>query len=229
MRAGLLAAVTVLAAALPVAGTEEARHGLPVARADAARLSEVVRASGVERAVPEPEWTEYVGVVVVAGLGSLWEALRPMGSLFRVPAGFAVAAGWAFVAMVAFGTLVILARVLAGRPRVRPPAAQAREAAAAQMARATPPDAAGWLRALDLRLEAGDVAGALEALWWFLATSVASVDAQPSWTSGELLARSRRHELRPLAVQLDRFRYGPREPAPPDVRALARRFEQGLA
>ena len=89
--------------------------------------------------------------------------------------------------------------------------------------------AAEWRRELDRRLDAGDVAGALQALWWFLARSVASGEVLPSWTSGELLARARRPELRPLAVQLDRFRYGPLDPAPSDVRELTARFEQALA
>jgi hypothetical protein len=228
VRAPLVAAIAVLAAGVAWAAAGDAGYVPPAGRANPGLLSEVMAASGVEREVPKPGWMEYVGIVTVAAFGAVAEILRPLGSLVSISPDAARVVGWAFVAVVLLGVIVIAVRLWPGRRPSPPRAAPSPDLAGAPPA-ATPADAASWLRALDLRLDKGDVAGALEALWWFLATSIASVEAHPSWTSGELLARARRRELRPLAVQLDRFRYGPRAPTAPDVRGLARRFEEALA
>jgi hypothetical protein len=223
----------VAAAVLAVASVRAGAAGAPSlvpppAKADAAILSAVVRDSGVEREVPKPGWSEYVVVIMTAAFGWVWDQLRPLRSLLHLAPGVAVVAARAFVALVLLAVVWFVARLL-----VRPRRGGARPGdAASAMPDPAPPSSAGpadWLRELERRLDAGDVAGALEALWWFLARSVSSGDVRPSWTSGELLARSRRHELRPFAVQLDRFRYGPRGPSPSDVRDLALRLEQALA
>lgn len=212
----------------PVAASEPTALTLPPAEADTAVLAAVVRDSGVEREVPKPGWSEYVPVILTAAFRWAWDRLRPLGSLFHVAPGAAAMMATAFVGLVLLILLGLAARLLVRRWRFRltpgDPASPA--------AQPSPPpraDAADWLRELDLRLEAGDVAGALEALWWFLARSVSMDEIQASWTSGELLARARRHELRPFAVQLDRLRYGPRDPAATDVRDLALRLERALA
>jgi hypothetical protein len=199
----------------------------PPAEADAAVLAAVIRDSGADTEVPGPGGMEYVAVVVSAAVEWMWDRAQPLGSLFGLGRGTAVVVASAFVGVVLVGAVWIGVRVFVGRRRHR-------LAADPATAGSGPPppafaDAAEWLRELDRRLEAGDVAGALEALWWFVARSVASGEVRPSWTSGELLARARRHDLRPLAVQLDRFRYGPRGPASSDVRELAARLGRALA
>jgi hypothetical protein len=104
----------------------------------------------------------------------------------------------------------------------------------AAAAPAAPLDAAGWRAELERRLAAGRIPEALEALWWWLARSLAGPRAEPDWTSRDLVARSRRDDsqgdqLRDLVRRLDAFAYGPRPPAPDDLRALLGRLEEALA
>jgi hypothetical protein len=87
-----------------------------------------------------------------------------------------------------------------------------------------------WRAEIEARLSRGDMAGALEAFWWWLATSLSlesNVDA--SWTTRELLERARRHELLGLGGALDVLMYGPRTPLPENVTACLARFEEKLA
>src|SRR3954463_308294 len=95
-------------------------------------------------------------------------------------------------------------------------------------------DAAGWRAELERRLAEGRIPEALEALWWWLARSLAGAEAEPDWTSRDLGARSRRKglqrdQLRDLVRRLDAFTYGPRPPAADDLRALLGRLEESLA
>jgi hypothetical protein len=204
------------------ASAEPPALSLSPGQADASALSAAV--AGVERDAPRPEWSAYVPVVVGSAVEWLWERLRPLRALLRFGAGAATAAAWGFVALVALAVIAILWRVLVRRGPARGAAA-----AAAVSAGPTPASAPrDWLLELERRLDAGDVAGALEALWWVFARRLAPGEVRASWTSGELIARARRPELRPLAVQIDRLRYGPARPEPPDVRALARRVSAGV-
>jgi hypothetical protein len=91
-------------------------------------------------------------------------------------------------------------------------------------------DRDAWRTRLDERLAAGDLAGALEALWWWFAASLElEGDVDPSWTTRELLRRARRPELSGAASDLDVLMYGPRAPAPVDVAACLASLERRLA
>ena len=90
-------------------------------------------------------------------------------------------------------------------------------------------DAAAWRAELERRLSEGRIAEALEALWWWLARSVAGERAEPDWTGRELVARARREDLRDLVRRLDAFTYGPRRPAAEDLRRLLGRLEERIA
>lgn len=91
-------------------------------------------------------------------------------------------------------------------------------------------DRAQWKARLEQRLAAGDLAGALEALWWWFAASLEFDGAvDPSWTTRELLRRARRPELSAAAASLDLLMYGPRSPAPGDVTACLASLERSLA
>jgi hypothetical protein len=200
----------------------------PEQPADRPLLASVVRESAVDTEVPKPGWGQYLAVVLAAAVGSIFDGLRPLGALFRLPSRAAVLVALGFVGVVLLALLVLAIRALATRRRAAPAAAGSRE----EGTPAQPPDAAltasYWRREAHRRLEAGDAVGALEALWWFFARALARGDARPSWTSGELLARARRQDLRPFAIELDRFRYGMESPAASEVRDLARRLEAGV-
>ena len=89
-------------------------------------------------------------------------------------------------------------------------------------------DAGAWRRSLTELLAADRLEEALEALWWWLARSLAGPDADPSWTSRELVERSRRRDLLVLVGQLDTFQYGPRRPSSAQVERLAHELERAL-
>jgi hypothetical protein len=102
-------------------------------------------------------------------------------------------------------------------------------AVAGGLAPAAPRDAAAWRAELERRLAAGRIPEALEALWWWLARSLAGGEAEADWTSRDLVARSRREDLRGLVRRLDAFTYGPRQPGVEDLRGLLGRLEEALA
>jgi hypothetical protein len=137
---------------------------------------------------------------------------------------------WGVVALAAVLVLLLIGRLLYARLRRRSPkAGQDRAGAAATTVAEVLRDAAGWRAELDRRLAAGRTAEALEALWWWLARSLAGDDAEPDWTSRDLVARSAREDLRGLVRRLDAFTYGPRRPAVEDLRGLVGRLEEALA
>lgn len=90
-------------------------------------------------------------------------------------------------------------------------------------------DRSAWRREIQSRLERGDVEGALEALWWWLAASlIADEPIDESWTTRELLVRARRPELARAGFVLDGLMYGRTSPSRADVGACLARFEEKL-
>lgn len=91
-------------------------------------------------------------------------------------------------------------------------------------------DRFAWKAEIEARLSRGDIAGALEAFWWWLASSLPlESDVDASWTTRELLVKARRRELLGLGGTLDMLMYGPRTPSPENVTACLARFEEKLA
>lgn len=91
-------------------------------------------------------------------------------------------------------------------------------------------DRFAWKAEVEARLSRGDITGALEAFWWWLAWSLPlESEVDPSWTTRELLEKARRRELLGLGRALDVLMYGPRTPVPEDVTACLARFEEKLA
>lgn len=91
-------------------------------------------------------------------------------------------------------------------------------------------DRFAWKTEVEARLSRGDIPGALEAFWWWLAWSLPlESNIDPSWTTRELLVNARRRELLGLGRDLDVLMYGPRTPLPEDVTACLARFDEQLA
>lgn len=137
---------------------------------------------------------------------------------------------YALAAAVAVLALLLIARALLPRLRRRPRTLERGELASTPApAPAAALDAAGWRKELERRLAEGRIPEALEALWWWLARSLAGAAAEPDWTSRDLVARSRREDLRDLIRRLDLLTYGPLPPAVEDLRGLLGRLEERLA
>jgi len=191
--------------------------------ADQELMRRVLEEQAVARALPPPSWTEYLLHVVRTVLETV------LGPLLRhIP--LAGAARVLLIAVLAVAVLALAALVVrALRRRAR----RASEAAPPAAAGAPPtparaPDPVAWRTQLDAHLDRGDVAAALDALWWWLATTVVRGAVDPSWTTRELLARAGRTDLGALSGALDRLTYAAARPQPADVRAFAERLEAAL-
>ena len=188
--------------------------------ADRAVLQRVLTSSGVER-TPVPPESSYLGELARAALNALLEAMERAASKVHLPRQALIAAAFVVAALALF--LVVRALL----PRLHRPGRRQ----AAPLPASAPPcelDAAGWRAELERRLAAGHSAAALEAVWWWLARSLAGSRALPDWTSRDLVSRAERQDLAVLIRRLDAFIYGPQRPAPEEVRGLFDRLEEAL-
>jgi hypothetical protein len=189
-------------------------------------MEHVLASSGVER-TPVPAESSYLGELGRAAQQFLMEALRRAGEALHLSPGVL----WAVVALFAVLVFLLIARAVFSRFRHRAVGrdTEAVAAGSAPAASTAPWDAAGWRAELERRLAEGRTPDALEALWWWLARSLAGPEAAADWTSRDLVARSRRDDLRHLVRRLDAFTYGPRPPEIEDLRGLVGRLEAALA
>ena len=192
--------------------------------ADPALLERVLASSGVER-TPVPAESSYLGELGRAARQALMEALMKAGEALHLSPRVL----WAAVALFAAIVFLLIARAVFSRLRRRRALGEETEMSAAGSLPTAPRDAAGWRAELERRLAEGRTPDALEALWWWVARSLAGPEAAADWTSRDLVARSRRDDLRHLVRRLDAFTYGPRPPQIEDLRGLVSRLEAALA
>jgi hypothetical protein len=196
--------------------------------ADLEVLRRVMREGAVDQTPASPGLTDYVVAVLEAfarwlhrhapGLHWVWPAARGLGRALTVAA----------IVLVLAVLVLVVRTVLAGRRSRAPRVAAAPRRVATPSA---PPERSRleWREEIERRLRAGDVGGALEALWWWFARGVSAARVDPAWTSRELLANARRPELAPLALGLDRLLYAAERPRADAVRAFLRHSEETLA
>lgn len=195
------------------------------ASADRDLLERILRESRVEQALPGPSLTGYLETVWRAVMSWLFDSLRPLETILGSKA-FEVLV-WVFAAAAVIVLAAGLVRLLALRRPVAGAALVTAVPQAPPRAEERGPDA--WRAALEERLRRGNVAGALEALWWWLARSLAGSRADPAWTSREMLVVAGRADLIRFAHELDRMIYGARRPSAGEVRGLLGRLEQAIA
>jgi hypothetical protein len=191
--------------------------------ADRAVLQRVLASSGVER-TPVPPESSYFGELARAVLNALFRAMERGARMVHLSRQTMIAAAFVAAALALF----LIVRALLPRLRQRRRPAARAMAAMATAAPALELDAVAWRAELERRLAAGRSAEALEAAWWWLARSLAGSRALPDWTSRDLVSRAGRPDLAVLIRRLDAFIYGPRRPAPQDVRSLVDRLEEAL-
>jgi len=186
-------------------------------------VERVLAASHVDR-VPVPPESSYFGELLRALRTAILQALLRGAQMLRVPRSVLIAAAVA----IAIAALLLIVRAVLQRLRAR-----RGEPGAVTVAAGSLPmealDAAGWRDELERRLAAGLAAEALEAVWWWLARSVAGSRVLPDWTSRDLLAQAHRPTLVAPVRRLDALTYGPRPPGPDDLRSLVAGLEEALA
>jgi hypothetical protein len=194
-----------------------------IAPAERTVLERVLADSAVER-VPAPPESSYFGELAQRAQMALLDLLVKGGNMLRLPRPvyLAITLGLAAIA------LFLLLRLLLPRLRRRAMIQETGDVTELDLPPAAR-SAAAWRAELERHLAEGRVAEALEALWWWLARSVAAGKVEPDWTSRDLVTRSRREDLRDLVRRLDAFTYGPRRPAVEDLRRLVGGVEEALA
>ena len=170
-----------------------------------------------------PPETSYLGELLRALEQFSMEVVRRGSELLDLPRPVLQALPFALAALI----VLLLVRLLLLRLRRRQ-VGKVEDIAEVGLAPAAR-SAAGWRAELERRLAEGRIAEALEALWWWLARTLAAGQVEPDWTSRDLVTRTRREDLRDLVRRLDAFTYGPRRPAVEDLRRLVGRVEEALS
>jgi hypothetical protein len=202
-----------------------------LAPGDRLLLERVLRDTGVERVPGRPGIADYMLVLTRAIVERLHRATEPLAGLLGPHASSFLLATKVFLLAVLGLLLFVVIRWILSRGVIR--RRKPRAATAPALAGSDREDLVrgleAWASELESHLQAGDVRGALKALWWWLARSLCGPDADPSWTSRELLDRARRPDLRSFAAAFDRLAYGRDAPRVPDVRDLVGRLRRALA
>jgi hypothetical protein len=207
-----------------VTTTGEAAPPPTWADADAAALREALAAAGPSK-LPDAGWGDYLAdlgtflrdlIFETAGRAMPFDGWLAAEQLALYGALALAIAAAAFV-------LVVALRQRARRRRIATPV----EAAPAAAARAGG-DAEWWAAEAARRLAAGQLRGALEALWWWAARRLDPPGLDPAWTTAELLRASGRPALREPLRRLERLQWGDGEPRRDDVEGVAGRLREAL-
>jgi hypothetical protein len=188
-------------------------------RADPEALAQAL--SGVDQRVEPTSWGEYVAALSEALRD--WLQARVEALELPFPPGTGTAIAWTIVALLAVSLALLIARGVAGWRQRRGAAGTASTEVAIEVPEVQRPRG-DWAAEAQARLARGDVRGALEAAWWWLATAL-SATVDPTATTRELVTGAGRSDLVPLARRMDALTYGAAPPTVADVRDLLKRVE----
>lgn len=197
--------------------------------ADGDLVRRVLMETRVSTTPAGPAITGYLGAWMNAGVRWVTTFLSARPSLGR---GLGLAAGIIAVLTVALAVALVLVQLLRGfRGRASRAGSAVRLDWTEAPGRTFPTaDRLAWKGEIERRLGLGDIAGALVALWWFLATSLSlGTDIDSSWTTRELLLKASRRDLLGLGRRLDALMYGPKGPSPGEITGCLASFEESLA
>jgi hypothetical protein len=196
--------------------------------ADMAVVERVLRETGVDTRVPAPGWSGWLEALAEAFLSWLREMLPAIPDFSALATSLGRASIVVLLVVVATIVYVVVRAAVMGARR-RPPAATGPSMPPAAASPIQEHDRDGWKEQFNHRLATGDLAGALEALWWWFARSVCRSRVDPAWTSRELLAQCGRADLVGLAGVLDRLLYGVQRPTPDELQRFMSRAETALS
>ena len=196
--------------------------------ADHALVEKILTQTRVDATPPSPAWSGWLEALAGALMRWLREVLPGAPRLDALAAAAGPAAIVTGVVLVVV-MLCLIVRLLRRGPRESPLSDFAGAVMVGTGPRpAAPRGRADWRREFDRRLAAGDVTGALRALWWWFAHGIAAERVDEAWTTRELLARSGRADLGGLGGTLDQWLYGARKPAVDELVGFLGRAEAAL-
>ena len=205
-----------------------ASPSIAAAEADHRIVAQIIQESHVATSLPGRSWSAYFGDLadavidrIVAFVSPLKGYVDDLGPVLSV--GIRILAFAVVVLAVAATAHLLIQRFL--RPATPEDDAVAIPSDREQRLR----DEKAWRQELERRLARKDVTGALEALWWWMARSIAGAGVDPSWSSRELLANSQREDLSSELRGLDRMRYGTEPPSISEIERFLARLEEVLA
>ena len=196
--------------------------------ADPAVLERIIEESEVETGLPRPGAWRYFQDTLETAFFWLTERLKR----FSFPPGWESALRTAAIFAVTLAVLLlsfILGRYVIRRLKRKANARQGDVLVGERAAAPRKTDRDEWRRELEKRLAGSDGRRALEAVWWWLASSILGAAVDPSWTNRELLSRAGRPDLSSHARQLDRMRYGTTLPSVEEVKRFVATLESELA
>lgn len=183
--------------------------------ADPKTLADAFRDSGASTAAPSLDWSEYADLLAQRIAEWLGGVARPL--VHALGPGAQIWLAWLVVALAL--VLVVAVAVRALRALRHEPQTLGLEAVRPRKAmRAHSPQE--YRRDALAALERGDARGALTSVWWWFASAALNDQPDSALTTHDVIARSRRHDLREPARVLDRLRFGAATPTPPEVRRL---------
>lgn len=191
---------------------------------DRALLERLLADTRVQTTQPGPSAADYLATLAEAVARWLGDKVELLGGLLQIPPVLLYGAAWTLLALVIVVLSLTVVRIV--RRRRQAPAAASPVLGEALPLPATRPEA--WAQELERRLQGADPRAALEALWWWLARALKGTEAEPSWTTRELLQRAGRADLSAEGRVLDRLLYGAAPPAMTEVRGLASRLQRSL-
>lgn len=185
---------------------------------DARLLDEIIARHGIDANASPPGFDQYLRDVGQAFGETLSDWLSgPFGEFAVVASGMMGWIGYGLLMVLAAVILFFLGRALWRRRDRKVGVDTSVQRLDAQVSTQAP--GVPWDQALQQALEVGDVARAIEALWWWLAQCLhRRIDA--SWTSRELVIRAQRRDLLPQVRRLDRLHYSAQTPEAGDVAHL---------
>ncbi len=195
--------------------------------ADSELIERLSRESAVDTAVQRRGVLAYLGDLRHRLVLWFLDLLQPLGR-YAEGVGNAIG-GTVVVAAVLTAVLLLFVGLRYVVRRRRAPLAPASSAIAGSRPHAPSWDTARWRQELQHRIEESDVAGSLEAVWWWLARSLLGGRVQDFWTSGELLANANRASLKEPVRRLERMMYGTRTPSLEEILDLVQSLEGQLA
>ena len=199
-----------------------ASQPLPAASADLEKIRRIERDDLVKTQRSRPRLSVYfkdIAMAIFKGIAGWFEAMGHTGELL-------VSAVVWIMRVLALALVILLFWYFYSRWRRGSQPMVATTTAA--LVDAAPPDI-NWRHRLDSAIEAGRARDALEALWWWFAGQLGATDADPAWTTRELVTRTQRRELWPLVSRFDRLTYGHDEPQVEAVRELSTAVREALS